>query len=40
MKRKLTFTVASLLMLFGGSTITTAQVKNIRMKIDGYLCGY
>ena len=40
MKRQLIYTVVSLLLLFGGSTTATAQVKNIQMRIDGYLCGY
>jgi len=40
MKRHITFAVASLLLLFGGSAIATAQVKTVQMKIDGYLCGF
>ena len=40
MKRHMTFAVASLLLLFGGSATATAQVKSVQMKIDGYLAAF
>ncbi|HVF55513.1 MAG TPA: hypothetical protein VM934_05135 [Pyrinomonadaceae bacterium] len=41
MKRFLTLVLAglALLLLAGGATKGEAQVRRVRMKIDGYLCG-
>ena len=40
MKRKFVAAFAGLLLLFFGNAVgASAQVKRVRMHIDGYLCG-
>jgi hypothetical protein len=40
MKKFMTFAfVAALVLLAGGARSGEAQVRRVRMKIDGYLCG-
>ncbi len=39
MKKSIARCLAGLILLFGAVTVASAQVKQIQMKIDGYLCG-
>jgi hypothetical protein len=39
MKRNIIFRTLGLVLLFGGATSSTAQVKRVQMHIAGYLCG-
>ncbi len=39
MIRSLAHCLTGLLLLLGATTVARAQVKQIQMKIDGYLCG-
>lgn len=39
MRRKITFALLSLVLLFGGAGSSSAEVKQVQMHIAGYLCG-
>lgn len=39
MKRKLLWVSLGLVLLFGSASDSRAQIKQIQMHIDGYLCG-
>jgi len=39
MEKKTALIVLGLVLVFGGATRTTAQVKRVQMHIAGYLCG-
>jgi hypothetical protein len=39
MKRKFILAFTALLFVLAGSLTSSAQVKRIQMRIDGYLCG-
>ena len=39
MRRNVTPAVLGLVFLFGGAITSSAEVKRIRMHIEGYLCG-
>ena len=39
MEKKTALIVLGLVLIFGGATRTTAQVKRVQMHIAGYLCG-
>ena len=40
MKRSIVVLVAGFLLLIGLAGVGQAEVKQVRMKIDGYLCGF
>lgn len=39
MKRNIARSLTGLILLMSATLMTSAQVKQIQMKIDGYLCG-
>lgn len=39
MKRNAFVAILGLILLFGSAVISVAQVKQVQMHIDGYLCG-
>ena len=39
MSRNFSFGIFVLVLLFGSAVSATAQVKQVQMHIDGYLCG-
>jgi hypothetical protein len=39
MKKRIIHSLVSLMLLLGATAVTSAQIKQIQMKIDGYLCG-
>ena len=39
MKKSIARSLAGLILLFSTTAISFAQIKQVQMKIDGYLCG-
>ncbi len=39
MKRNITLALLSLVLLFGSASRSSAEVKQVQMRIAGYLCG-